>query len=139
MAQFYSDMINVAVDSLTEPLKKKDVELDLLIFEMFDEYTTTGKQIKRSEFRKKFLKIYSKLNITSITKDIYHISAAVNANSSKKLANADMWIDTPNDYKYINNALININKAIIELELVSYNKYTNLCREFDSVMSKELL
>lgn len=139
MAQFYSDIINESIDKLTEPLKKKDVELDLLIFEMFDKYTTTGKQIRRSEFRKQFLKIYSKLNITNVTKDIYHISAAVNANSSKKLANADMWIDTPNDYKYINRAITSINKALIELELVSYNKYTMLCAEFDSVMAKALL
>lgn len=139
MAQFYSDIINESIDKLTEPLKKKDVELDLLIFEMFDKYTTTGKQIRRSEFRKQFLKIYSKLNITNVTKDIYHISAAVNANSSKKLANADMWIDTPNDYKYINHAITSINKALIELELVSYNKYTMLCAEFDSVMAKALL
>lgn len=139
MAQFYSDIINQSIDKLTEPLKKKDVELDILIFTLFDEYATTGKQVPRSEFIKQVRNIYSRLKIKDITKDIYHISAAVNANSSKKLTNADMWIDTPNDYKYINHAITSINKALIELELVSYNKYTMLCAEFDSVMAKALL
>lgn len=139
MAQFYSDIINQSIDKLTEPLKKKDVELDILIFTLFDEYATTGKQVPRSEFIKQVRNIYSRLQIKDITKDIYHISAAVNANSSKELANVDTWIDTPNDYKYINHAILSINKAIIELEITSYIKYTNLCGEFDSVMTKELL
>lgn len=139
MAQFYSDIINQSIDKLTEPLKKKDVELDILIFTLFDEYATTGKQVPRSEFIKQVRNIYSRLKIKDITKDIYHISAAVNANSSKELANADAWIDTPNDYKYINHAILSINKAIIELEITSYIKYVNLCREFDNVMAKELL
>lgn len=139
MAQFYSDIINQSIDKLTEPLKKKDVELDILIFTLFDEYATTGKQVPRSEFIKQVRNIYSRLQIKDITKDIYHISAAVNANSSKELANADTWIDTPNDYKYINHAILSINKTIIELEITSYIKYTNLCGEFDNVMAKELL
>lgn len=135
MSQFYNDTIEKRVDLLTLYLIDLDSKLNVMIGNLFIDYTVNARKRTQTEFKKEFYKIY---NVDSVKQEREAI-AIFEAQNDINIKEEETKLLTIYEKKYRHTTYDNLNQftklfkeKIIELESRSYHKYLDALKSYDN-------